>query len=267
YMTFRENHDFIVVEGTNLKGSEDGALNLNVDIAYTLNTTSLLVANARRAFNISDRSVESEKIDWKQILLDNIKVNELAFKHNHVDVMGAIVYNLPQLTKNKNSLQNLFDDRSINYFGAIPEDRFLLSCQVKDIAATLDAEILHGVDLSTKVTKFILATSSVSDLLVEIQKYKGTPHKIVVLTDANHPDILFGIGQLHNSGNLENVAAIVVIGGRPTWFVNLLLKDQNSQCMIPVLASPCTSSVTELVLENICRELSSDMPHKILRAL
>eukprot|EP01018_Ginkgo_biloba_P034630 Gb_37257 [translate_table: standard] len=240
YMSFKESHDFVVLEGTNLRGPEDDALFLNTNIAYTVNATSLLVANARRAIEIDDRSVGSDGHDWKGTLLDNIKVNELAFKRSHVDVMGAIVHQLPKLNKNDSSLLNLFEHERISYFGGIPEDFLLQSIQVKDIAATLEAEVLHGTDLSAEVSKFVLATCNLLDLLVEIQKYKDTPYKIVVLTAANRLDVLFGIIQLHNSDHLNNVAAIVVTGGRPPELFDLLLK----------LDFVCLKQVTEPSLAN-----------------
>ncbi|XP_057851072.2 uncharacterized protein LOC131061425 isoform X2 [Cryptomeria japonica] len=44
-------------------------------------------------------------------------------------------------------------------------------------------------------------------------------------------------------------------------------KDQNSNPMLPVRATLCTSTETALALENLCIEISSDMPCKILQAL
>jgi len=46
YEACRANHDFVVIEGTSLRGAGDDTVTLNAKIAQTLGSSALLVTDA-----------------------------------------------------------------------------------------------------------------------------------------------------------------------------------------------------------------------------
>lgn len=102
--------------------------------------------------------------------------------------------------------------------------------QVQDVARTLDAELLFGVQdldtsMSTEVTNFIVATLQLSDLLKYLPNHCDPSKGSVVIADSSRSDILLSLLHLHESKSFSSVAALVLTGGqRPDEHIELLVK-------------------------------------------
>ncbi|KAL3684937.1 hypothetical protein R1sor_002959 [Riccia sorocarpa] len=265
----RKRHEFLVIEGTSLKGWGGDTATLNAKLSNLLGTSAIFFTDARGAIR---NEIYRSKEEWEHEILESAKVSDLAFKREKVEVLADIVHTLPSEIRDVEALKKLFADANIPFAGAIPDDPLLHSLQVHDVMRTLDAELLFelkgkGAALSTGVTNFIVATLQLSDLLAELPK-NGDPRKgSVVITDSSRSDILLSLLHLHQSRTFANIAALVLTGGkRPEKCVEQLVQDQADKSSLPVLVSPMPSFETSALLSKAEATIEPRSYRKIERA-
>ncbi|OAE33464.1 hypothetical protein AXG93_3822s1200 [Marchantia polymorpha subsp. ruderalis] len=265
----RKRHDFLVVEGTSLKGWGGDVVNLNATMASMLGTSAMFFTNARGAMQ---GEINRSKEEWEREILESAKVSNIAFKRQKVDVLGAIVHGMPAKFVDVDALKKQFEEIHIAFAGAIPEDPLFHSLQVQDVARTLDAELLFGVQdldtsMSTEVTNFIVATLQLSDLLKYLPNHCDPSKGSVVIADSSRSDILLSLLHLHESKSFSSVAALVLTGGqRPDEHIELLVKDQAAKGSLPVLLSPLPSFETCALLSKAEAKIGPESYRKIERA-
>ncbi|XP_024368440.1 uncharacterized protein [Physcomitrium patens] len=271
YEACRVKHDFVVVEGTSLRGGGDDTVTLNAKIAQTLGSSALLVTDAGIACGKMDKMKNWDGFDWEKRVVNNAKLSDLVFRREHVDVVGAIVHRTPQTERKDKLLRKVFEEMKIPFVGALPEDSVLRSVQVQDVAKKLEAGLLYPVEdeevaMSTEVTQYLVATEQLSDLLRHLPRYVDPTKGSIVITSANRVDILLGLIHLHESKSNANIAAVVLSGGKPPpREVHELLKARNSGTL-PIILSPQMTFETASALANVEGYISSKTPLKVERA-
>ncbi|KAG0612694.1 hypothetical protein M758_6G046400 [Ceratodon purpureus] len=271
YEACRANHDFVVIEGTSLRGVGDDTVTLNAKIAQTLGASALLVTDAGIACGMEDKVKNWDDLDWERRVVNNVRLSDLVFNREHVDVVGAIVHRTPQAQRKDKLLRQMFEELKIPYAGALPEDAILRSVQVQDVAKKLGAKLLYPVEdeevaMSTEVTQYLVATLQLSDLLRYLPRHVDPTKGSVVITSAARVDILLGLIHLHESKSDANIATVVLSGGNPPpKEVHDLLKARNS-ATLPILSSPQLTFETAAALANVEGYISAKTPLKVERA-
>eukprot|EP00850_Spirogloea_muscicola_P010735 SM000064S19757 [mRNA] locus=s64:294379:299395:+ [translate_table: standard] len=278
YEAYRARHDFVVVEGTNLKDGQN-TTTLNAQIASMLGAPALLLVDAGVAAGEgltaggslpppigSSREEEVraawDELDWEMDVTNSALVGKRALEGEHVDVLGALVHRVPPSSRRGDELRRQLADAGVPLVGAIPEDATLQALQVQDVVGALKAEPLYGTEheaaLSTEVTRVIIATPQLADLLGLLPRRAlapegtcfqlpadnyGDPTKgSVVLASASRTDVLLGMHALHESHSLSNIAALVLTGGaRPGPAVDTLIRNRMEEGTLPVF---CVSTPT-----------------------
>eukprot|EP00850_Spirogloea_muscicola_P004554 SM000019S05098 [mRNA] locus=s19:919610:924563:- [translate_table: standard] len=292
YEVYRARHDFVVVEGTNLKDGQN-TTTLNAQIASMLGAPALLLVDAgvaaaegltaggslpppvgssreeevqqlATANAITATMVRAawDELDWETDVTNSALVGKRALEREHVDVLGALVHRVPPSSRKGDELRRQLADAGVPLVGAIPEDAMLQALQVQDVVGALKAEPLYGTEheaaLATEVTRVIIATPQLADLLgllprralaPEITCFQlpadnyGDPTKgSVVLASASRTDVLLGMHALHESHSLSNIAALVLTGGtRPGPAVDTLIRNRMEEGTLPVF---CVSTPT-----------------------
>eukprot|EP00850_Spirogloea_muscicola_P006145 SM000029S10440 [mRNA] locus=s29:178187:183224:- [translate_table: standard] len=297
YEAYRARHDFVVVEGTSLKDGQN-TTTLNAQIASMLGAPALLLVDAGVAAGEgltaggslpppigSSREEEVraawDELDWETDVTNSALMGKRALESEHVDVLGALVHRVPPSSRKGDELRRQLADAGVPLIGAIPEDATLQALQVQDVVGALKAEPLYGTEheaaLSTEVTRVIIATPQLADLLgllprrapaaevtcfqlpaesssalqaedafivqIECIGLYGDPTKgSVVLASASRTDVLLGMHALHESHSLSNIAALVLTGGtRPGPAVDTLIRNRMEEGTLPVF---CVSTPT-----------------------
>ncbi|KAJ7538170.1 hypothetical protein O6H91_11G037000 [Diphasiastrum complanatum] len=251
YSSYKANHDLVVVEGTHLKGVGHDTLSLNAKVASTLGVPALLVTDAGLILRKGVGTFSNlNGGDWKKDVVDNAKLSDVGFKHENVDIVGALVHGIPN-TDNYESLLELFKARKLSLMGAIPQDHVLQSVEVQDLVKILNAELLVGAEesnLSKKVTKYIVATSQLDDLLAHLQKGGDSS---VVITTGDRADIILGLISLKQLNQGSSIAALVLAGEPISPEVGQLLKMQSLSSSVPILSSRLSAFDTTAVLASL----------------
>ncbi|CAM6087480.1 unnamed protein product [Calypogeia fissa] len=270
YDALKRRHDFLVIEGTNLRGFGGDIVRLNARIASMLGSASLLVVDARGAMQGSGTKRNAE--EYQQEVLESAKMSDIVFKEENVDVLGTVVHGMPAGIRNKEVLHDLFKEINVPFAGVIPDDPLLHTVQVQDVVSTLGAEVTYGgrdegTAMSTEITNFIVATSHLSHLLGYIPSHSDPTKGTVVISDATRSDILLGLLNLRESNTFHNLAALVLTGGfRPEKHIEVLVQEQASKGLLPVILSPLPSFETSALLSRIEPAIQGNSFKKIERA-
>jgi len=271
YEACKANHDFVVIEGTSLKGAGDDTITLNAKLAQTLGSSALLVTDAGIACGKPDKEKNWDDWQWEKQVVNNARLSDLIFRREHVDVVGAIVHRTPLSKMKDENLRKLFGEMNIPFAGALPEDPILSCVQVQDVAKTLGAKLLYEVEdeeiaMSTEVDNYLVATLQLSDLLNYLPHHVDPTKGSVVITSASRVDILLGMIHLHESKADTNIAAVVLTGGNPPpKEVHELLKARHAGTL-PILSSPQLTFQTAAALANVEGYITSKTPIKVERA-
>jgi hypothetical protein len=75
--------------------------------------------------------------EWEKEVVNNVRLSDLVFKRENVDVVGVIVHRIPSCTRKDEMIRKLFSELNIPYVGAMPEDSVLQSVQVGCFNSTL----------------------------------------------------------------------------------------------------------------------------------
>ncbi|CAI7918742.1 unnamed protein product [Closterium sp. NIES-54] len=275
YERCKRHHDFVVIEGTSMRDGTNTSP-LNGLIASALEAPALLLSDGRAASQFHPKHTESggvfEDWDWEKEAAGCILDHARIMRQSSVDVAGALIYRMPKTSRGAARLREYITRAHIPFVGAIPEDVSLESFQVEDVARVLNAHVLYGDvphsnNMTTEVTRTLVATLHLADLLSYIPPSDDPGKGVLVVAHASRPDILLGMIDLHETHLSTQVAAMVLTGGSPPPLeVDMLIRSRPTRVSLPVLLSPKATHDTCIALTNAQPELHATSHRKIERA-
>ncbi|GJP32579.1 hypothetical protein CLOM_g17198 [Closterium sp. NIES-68] len=275
YERCKRHHDFVVIEGTSMRDGTNTSP-LNGLIASALEAPALLLSDGRAASQFHPKHTESggvfEDWDWEKEAAGCILDHARIMRQSNVDVAGALIYRMPKTSRGASRLREYITKAQIPFVGAVPEDISLESFQVEDVARVLNAHVLYGDlphsnNMTTEVTRTLIATLHLADLLSYIPPSDDPAKGVLVVAHASRPDILLGMIDLHETHLSTQVAAMVLTGGSPPPLeVDMLIRSRPTRVSLPVLLSPKDTHGTCIALTNAQPELHATSNRKIERA-
>ncbi|WGH77002.1 phosphate acetyltransferase [Tenacibaculum tangerinum] len=195
YKKLEEEHDFVIVEGTDF--SDHGAIiemDLNVLIAKNLGIPVIIVSGG--VGKTLDEFVEGLRLTYDSF--DNKDVEVIAVIANKVQEK-----NIPTVLKEVGA--NLPASVFIN---AIPVYKKLNNPTIKEISNAINAEVLFGTASLNNTTGDIKVGAM---QLANFLSYLSD--ECVVITPSDRSDILLGTLQANISNNYPSIAGIILTGG------------------------------------------------------
>ncbi|KAH7424118.1 hypothetical protein KP509_12G090800 [Ceratopteris richardii] len=269
YEACKAKHDFVVVEGASLKRAGDDSTVLNAKVASTLGLPVLMVTDAVESAGVGKKKiVRWDRLEWESDIALTCQLTASVMKRNFVDVLGSVIYQLPDTKRGQTLLKKYFEELDIPYLGAIPDDSILKCIKVDDIISVLGADILygtHGAIANAKESSiFITGIPQLSDFLEYAKGLKDAGKSIVVVTDASRPDILLGLIALNQSDTYPSLSAVVVAGrSMLSPEVEILIKEQRAEELPPIIYCQGSCFETAATLAQLEGQLLPDSVEKI----
>ncbi|MFY0627182.1 MAG: phosphate acetyltransferase [Reichenbachiella sp.] len=252
YKILESKFDFVLIEGTDFTGNNTAfEFELNAQIARNLGSPVLVVGTGK------DNEPE-EAANQLKFAVD-------AFVEQECEVIGAI---LNRVDPEKESAFKSAVKKKLGGTGkkkeltVIPDNEYLGSPSVIEIAEQLDAKILFGKDHIAKniVQRFSVAGMTLSNYLDFLTE------NCAVVASADRGEVILGTLQAQLSDNYPNISAIILTGNfdiAPSIFK--LLKGLSIN--VPILKVTPNTYQTAINLSNIKSNLRKDNPLKIELAL
>ncbi len=220
YKTYEEEHDFVLIEGTNYQGPTVAfEFDINADIARNLGAPILLA--------VSGRGQTTEEI------VDNTVLSKEKFDEHDCDLLAVIVNRVDatQFEEFTTALEQGFAKMEIAFAGAIPEEEILAKPRMDEIASALQAEVLYGDRyLDNLVFGFRIASMQLSTILDRLEP------GALVITSGDRADILLGLMASQMSSKTKNLSGILLSSGlRPGDTVNRVIQGLRGT-QLPVLS-------------------------------
>lgn len=274
YEEYKATVDFVVVEGTSLRGIN--AANLNGTIASALSSPVLLVADAISAGRgkLPQGQVEAdwEALDWEEEVAVAFYEAEKILQGEHCDVVGGLIYKVPRTTRGSKALRERIAHLKIPLAGAIPDDALLTAVQVEDVQRVLQAKLLYDVPnwenaRSSLITQNVVATMHAKELMEMLPEDPDPSKGPMVISHYTRPDILLALISLGDSRLPKHVAALVLTGGEPPPRVfDELIKSRVNPVTLPVLLAANGTFDTLQALQKAEAMMQSTSSRKIERA-
>eukprot|EP00271_Cylindrocystis_brebissonii_P001269 TRINITY_DN1157_c1_g5_i1.p1 TRINITY_DN1157_c1_g5~~TRINITY_DN1157_c1_g5_i1.p1 ORF type:complete len:779 (-),score=143.11 TRINITY_DN1157_c1_g5_i1:197-2533(-) len=274
YDEYRRDHDFVIVEGTNLRDGSN-TIPLNATIAAALGSPVLLIADAMAAATgeVNAKVRDGwEARDWETLVLAKLVESQTFMQRHHVGVVGALVYKTPLgTTRGVSTLKEKLEARNVPFAGAIPEDPTLQSMQVLDLKKALGAHMLYGevthAGMSTEVTETVVASTQLENLIEYLKPTPDPTKGAVVVTHISRPDILLGCMALHEVHSPKSIAAVILTGGSaPSSTIDALIQTNPRARTLPMLVSDQPTFETCLALGKAVAQFHPGSARKIERA-
>lgn len=128
YDVLKKRHDFLVIEGTSLRGFGGDIDRLNAKIASMLGSAALFAVDARRAVQGDKRNAE----DYQREIIESAKMCDNVFKEEKVELLGTVVHGMPAGIRDHEAFVKLFEEIHVPFAGVIPDDPSLHTVQVTD---------------------------------------------------------------------------------------------------------------------------------------
>ena len=197
YKNLEDDYDFILCEGTDLKGQETSfESEINGDIAANLGAPVVLVSSGRKKTVRQVRHQTQASIDLHL--------------ERGISIAAYIVNRASQSISSK----MLTDERDRNHpgdklpFYVIPENPALANPTVADVRKWLNASVMYGADsMSSLVDSYVIAAMRVENFLDYIQP------GCLVITPGDRSDIILGSLAAKLSKSYPAVSGIVLTGG------------------------------------------------------
>lgn len=193
FKALEERFDFIVVEGADLTG-EGVSLeyNHNTAIAKSLGCPILILGNAH------DKSIKDALV--------NIKVAYDRFDQQQV--MGVILNRVSPDMLEEAGKEVKAQFKHVKLHATIPADTRLSSPSMRDIAETLDAEVLFGHEkLDNLVEEYAVAAMQMQNFITRLK-----PNSLVI-SPGDRGEIIMGTLQANQSANYPAIAGILLSTG------------------------------------------------------
>ncbi|MCC2548112.1 phosphate acetyltransferase [Hymenobacter sp. BT175] len=248
YKQLEEQHDFIVVEGTDFVGQGTAfEFDLNVTIAKNLGEPVLLV-------------VSGEKKTTAQIINSTLTALR-GFEAREVQVLTVVANKVaPDQVADVEALlrQQL---RPEIILSVIPEDKALLNPTMQEIHDALGGKLLFGQELlGSQVDNFVTGAMNVPNFLNYLKE------NVVIVTPGDRGDMIICAIQANLSASYPKVAGIVLTAGwEPEEPILRLLRGLQS--VLPIIAVPTGTFETSARLSVIKSRISADNPKKVQLAI
>lgn len=229
YKKLEEEHDFVLVEGSDFSG--EGSVfefDVNVIFAKNLGIPVIIIASG-------------EGKTWEEHL-GNLQMAYNAFVNKDVEVM-AMVSNKMQEENLEPALKNMrrFIPEDINVF-AIPLIDTLSNPTLKEILTALDGKILFGKEfLDNQTGNFGVGAMQLRNYLPTLK------NESLVITPGDRADIILGALQANISSNYPRISGIILTGGLTPEPSIIKLIDGLSQIVPIISVQEGTFSVTNRV--------------------
>ncbi|MCB2376595.1 phosphate acetyltransferase [Hymenobacter sp. BT635] len=248
YKQLEEQHDFIVVEGTDFVGQGTAfEFDLNVTIAKNLGEPVLLVVSGEgktTAQIISNtltalRGFEAREVQVLTVVANKVRPEQVA------DVQELLRAQLPAEV----------------ILSVIPEDKALLNPTMQEIHEALGGRLLFGEELlGNQVDNFVTGAMNVPNFLNYLKE------NVVIVTPGDRGDIVICAVQANLSASYPKVAGVVLTAGwEPEEPILRLLRGL--QTVIPILAVPMGTFETSARLAAVKSRISPDNPKKVQLAI
>ncbi len=249
YKELEKNHDFVLCEGIELKGSSASfEFDVNARIARNLGCPILLVANAR------DKSMDE--------VIQSINIYHKSFIQEGCEVLATIV-NRTRSDQGPEILSRLAAQSPVpaQLLYAIPNDIHLGSPTVGEIAHILGAEVLYGKDqLNRHVHSFTVAAMQLRNFLTRIT------HGTLIITPGDRSDVIVACLCAVSSMAMPNISGIMLTGGlTPEEPVCRLIEGFST--MVPILLVKQDTFPSAVEVSRVHAGISPDDERKITRAL
>lgn len=244
YKKLEEDHDFIVVEGTDFMGEGiTFEFDANIAIAKNLGIPVILVINGE----------QNTASDTAAKLFSTYQ----SFHDKEVQVL-AVIANKVNETEIK-ELQQLFDTRlPKDVLGAvIPFNKDLGNPTMKEIAEAVKGKLLFGESLlSNQVDHSIVGAMQLRNCLTHLEE------NTLIVTPGDRADIIVAALQANLSKNYPKVAGIILTGGLEPEEPIIKLID-GLQTVVPIIQVTTGTFETVTTVGNIQSRIYADNKQKI----
>ncbi|MBW1768546.1 MAG: phosphate acetyltransferase [Deltaproteobacteria bacterium] len=249
YKELEQNHDFVLCEGTDFKGSTSAfEFDINAEIANNLGCPVLLVANAH------DKSVDET--------LQSIEMSIDSLSDKGCNVVATLV-NRTCAENEKEIINRLkrkaWSSKQLIY--SIPDEKSLGSPTMGEIVEILNAEVLYGEEqLNRHVHSFTVAAMQLRNFLKRI-KY-GT----LIITSGDRADVIVACLSAVSSMSMPNVSGIMLTGGlKPEETVCKLIEGFSD--IVPIISVESDTFPSARIVDNVHAVVSPENTRKITKAL
>ncbi|MCC3158314.1 phosphate acetyltransferase [Hymenobacter sp. 15J16-1T3B] len=248
YKQLEDEHDFIVVEGTDFVGQGTAfEFDLNVTIAKNLGVPVLLVVSGEgktTAQIISSTLTALRGFEAREVPVLTVVANKVG-PEQVADVQQLLRAQLPAETG----------------LSVIPEDKALLNPTMREIHEAVGGKLLFGEELlSSQVDNFVTGAMNVPNFLNYLKP------NVVIVTPGDRGDIVICAVQANMSASYPKVAGVVLTAGwQPEEPILRLLRGL--QGVMPILAVETGTFETSARLAAVKSRISADNPKKVQLAI
>ena len=244
YKGLEENHDFVIVEGSDfLGGGVAFEFNANVSFAKNLGAPVLIVISG-------EGKTAAQVLNAILTTLNNFQAQE-------VQVLAAVANKVApaQADAVRELLRTQLDGKVIS--AVIPEDKSLKNPTMQEVLAAVGGKVLFGEHLlATPVNNSIVGAMQVPNFLRRLQE------NTLVVTPGDRSDLLMTGLQANVSTSYPKVAGFVLTGGLlPEEPVLQLI--QGLQTVVPIIAVDAGTFQTSNRIGSIQSRIAPDDTKKI----
>lgn len=249
YKTLEKQCDFILCIGSDFVGESSAfEFDLNAVIAQNLGCPVLVLGNA------ADRDI-SETVDPIHLAVD-------LFMDRGCQILGAIANraNPDQVHEILEAMQKELPAKDL-VLAVIPANKILDSPTIKEIAQSLNAEVLYGHDrLDRLAYKYLIIAMQVQNYLPRLTD------NALIITPGDRGEVILSALQAHQSRSYPQIAGILLSTGlKPALSIKRLLDGLPS--ILPILSVPSDTFETASRITNIRSYITADNHSKISLSL
>ncbi|CAG35287.1 phosphate acetyltransferase [Desulfotalea psychrophila] len=251
YKKLEADHDFILCEGTDFRGSDTSfEAEINADIAANLGAPLLLVLSGRK-------KIEKEIMQATQLSIDTMLEKGSSF--------AACIINRAAETITPETFHKLqAKNRALSRipFYVMPENSNLASPSVMDVKKWLDASVMHGSEkLAGLVENYVVAAMQIGNFLDHIKP--GS----CVITPGDRSDIILASLASKASSTYPDISGIVLTGDmKPAESVQKLIEGWQGT-PTPILSVATNTYQTIMRLNELYSHIQASDSQRIATAL
>ncbi len=248
YKTLEDRNDFMLVEGTDFSGEGTAIeLDANILIAQNLGLPTLIVSSGvGKSLDefINGLHLAYDSFDEKGVKVSAVIANKVQ-EENLNTIINGVKKNLP-------------NDVVVN---AIPLISGLKNPTIKEIAKSINAEILFGGDLlNNQSSSFKVGAMQLRNYLNHLED------NCLIITPGDRADIILGALQANISSNYPKISGIVLTGGlKPEESINKLI--DGLKYVAPILSVEQGTFEVANKIGNMRSHMYADNEEKILLSL
>ncbi len=248
YKALEDRNDFMLVEGTDFSGEGTAIeLDANILIAKNLGLPTVIVSTGvGKSLDefISGLHLAYDSFDDKGVKVSTVIANKVQEK-NLQTVIKGVEEHLPK-------------DVVVN---AIPLTSGLKNPTVKEIAKSIEAEVLFGEDhLNNQSSSFKVGAMQLRNYLTHLEDNS------LIITPGDRADIILGALQANISSNYPKISGIILTGGLvPEASISKLI--DGLQYLVPILSVKQGTFEVANKIGNMRSHMYADNKEKIMLSL